>query len=169
MIKFRLYYDKDKEEKFLNDMVSKGYAMTRFFLGIYWFEKCERGEYTYQIDLIYKKNTQQLNEYYDLIRETGGELVQVWGFWAFFRKKGPFELYTDIESQIEQYRKIRNLFLILGFSELCISFSQWSNFFINGIKGFFVTGILISLLFIVLLHQAYQCNKKIQELRERDK
>ena len=38
MIKFRLYYDKDKEEEFLNNMVQKGYAMTHIFLGVYWFE-----------------------------------------------------------------------------------------------------------------------------------
>jgi hypothetical protein len=33
MKKFKLYYDKDKEEAFLNDMSAKGYAMKRFFWG----------------------------------------------------------------------------------------------------------------------------------------
>ena len=31
MVKFRLYYDKDKEEIWLNEMAQQGYAMTRFF------------------------------------------------------------------------------------------------------------------------------------------
>ncbi|MEI2803100.1 MAG: hypothetical protein V9E84_05200 [Trichococcus flocculiformis] len=39
MKKFKLYYDKDKEEAFLNDMSAKGYAMKRFFLGIVYFRK----------------------------------------------------------------------------------------------------------------------------------
>ena len=52
MKKFKLYYDKDKEEAFLNEMSAKGYAMKRFFLGLYTFEKCRPGEYTYRVDLI---------------------------------------------------------------------------------------------------------------------
>ena len=32
MIKFRLYYDKDKEEEFLNNMSQKGYDLIDFFL-----------------------------------------------------------------------------------------------------------------------------------------
>ena len=107
MKKFRLYYDKDKEEAFLNDMSAKGYAMKRFFLGVYTFEKCQPGEYTYRVDLISDKTVEQRNELYDLIRDSGGELVQTWGIWAIFRKKGNFELYTDPESQIKQFKRIR--------------------------------------------------------------
>lgn len=72
IIKFRLYSDKDLEEGFLNDMVAKGYAMTKLRLGVYWFEKCEPGEYTYKIDLVNDKDKNQRKEYYDLICETGG-------------------------------------------------------------------------------------------------
>lgn len=39
MKKFKLYYDKDKEEAFLNDMSAKGHAMKRFFLGDVYFRK----------------------------------------------------------------------------------------------------------------------------------
>ena len=107
MKKFRLYYDKDKEEAFLNEMSAKGYAMKRFFLGFYTFEKSQPGEYTYRVDLISDKTTEQRNELYDLVQDSGGELVQTWGIWAFFRKKGNFELYTDPESQIKQFKRIR--------------------------------------------------------------
>lgn len=54
--------------------------MTRFCLGMYWFEKCAPGEYTYKVDLIKDKNTTQKNEFYDLIREIDGEIVQTWGW-----------------------------------------------------------------------------------------
>lgn len=50
MTKFRLYFDKDKETAWLNEMAKKGYAMTGFFAGFYQFEACEPGEYIYQID-----------------------------------------------------------------------------------------------------------------------
>ena len=117
MKKFRLYYDKDKEEVFLNEMSTRGYAMKRFFLGLYTFEKCQPGEYTYRVDLISDKTVEQRNELYDLIRGSGGELVQTWGIWAIFRKKGNFELYTDPESQIKQFERIRKIFIRLAIVE----------------------------------------------------
>ena len=51
MIKFRLYYDKDKETEWLNQMSDEGYAMKGFFAGFYEFEPCENGEWRYQIDI----------------------------------------------------------------------------------------------------------------------
>ena len=51
MTKFRLYFDKDKETVWLNELAAKGYALISFFAGFYTFEKTEPGEYIYQIDL----------------------------------------------------------------------------------------------------------------------
>ena len=127
MKKFKLYYDKDKEEAFLNDMSANGHAMKRFFLGMYTFEKCQPNEYTYRVDLISDKTVEQRNELYDLIRDSGGELVQTWGIWAIFRKKGNFELYTDPESQIKQFRRIRTIFLRLALMEFILSLPNWYN------------------------------------------
>ena len=38
MVKFRLYFDKDKETKWLNKMAAAGWAMIGFFAGFYKFE-----------------------------------------------------------------------------------------------------------------------------------
>ena len=43
MVKFRLYYDKDKETEWLNQLSDGGYAMKSFFAGFYEFEPCEKG------------------------------------------------------------------------------------------------------------------------------
>lgn len=51
MRKFRLYYDKEKEEAWLNEMCRQGWAMTKFFLGVFQFMPCEPGKYTYQVDM----------------------------------------------------------------------------------------------------------------------
>ena len=72
MIRFRLYYDKDKETEWLNDMVSEGWAMKGFFCGFYKFEKCEKGEYIYQIDFgdtLYSVS----DEYRELMNDLGVE------------------------------------------------------------------------------------------------
>ena len=166
MKKFRLYYDKDKGEAFLNDMSEKGYAMKRFFLGLYTFEKCQPGEYTYRVDLISDKTVEQRNELYDLIRDSGGELVQTWGIWAIFRKKGNFELYTDPESQIKQLRRIRKKFAGLALLEFAIAIPQWFSFGEMGESMYLYAALLLTFLGGVILKQVGKCTKKITELEK---
>ena len=48
MVKFRLYFDKDKETKWLNKMAAAGWAMIGFFAGFYKFEQSEKAEYSYR-------------------------------------------------------------------------------------------------------------------------
>lgn len=112
MIRFRLYLDKDKETEWLNKMVSEGWALQSFFAGFYKFTPCEKGEYIYQIDLgdtLYSVS----DEYRELMGELGVEIIVLWGYWIILRKRaadGPFELYTDVDSELEHYRKIRRMF-----------------------------------------------------------
>ena len=169
MIKFRLYYDKDKEENFLNNMVKKGYAMKSFFLGFYTFEKCEPNEYTYRVDLIKDKSQKELEEYIELITETGAEYVQRWGVWVIFRKKGEFELYTDVESKIEQYSKIKTMFLLLGIAELCMSPMQVINYINYKVGISLFTAILVISVGLIFLIQVIKCNIKINELKINNK
>ena len=166
MIKFKLYYDKDQEEKFLNEMSNRGYAMEKFFLGLYFFEPCNPGEYTYRVDLIAGKGIKETNSFYDLVRDAGGELVQTWGFWAFYRKKGSFDLYTDRESQITQYEKIRKLFLGIGFLELMVVFMQISQYIEHGSVYSLLGVIIFTLLTIVLFAQVIKCTRKITSLNK---
>ena len=50
MIRFRLYFDKDAETKWLNEMAEQGWALKSFFAGFYSFERYEPGQYMYQVD-----------------------------------------------------------------------------------------------------------------------
>ena len=120
MIRFRLYYNKDTETEWLNKMAADGWALTGFFAGFYRFEECEKGEYTYQVDL-----GDQLfsvsSEYRELMEELGVEIVVLWGYWIILRKRtadGPFELYTDVDSQIEHYTKILRMFKVACILEI---------------------------------------------------
>ncbi len=137
MRKFRLYYDKDKEEIWLNQMCSKGWGMTRFFMGVYTFEPCIPDEYTYQVDLpdLWGTSTndkdRKKREYIEFIEETGAEYVCTWGFYMVFRKKkekGDFKLYTDPESQMKLYQRIRKLFFAVLLLELAVSILETMNF-----------------------------------------
>ncbi len=112
MIKFRVYLDKDKETKWLNEMAEQGWAMKHFFLGVYTFEQCEKGKYQYQIDF---GDTAfgVSKDYREFMEDSNVEIVQTWGFWVILRKeteKGEFVLYSDVDSQIKHYTKILRLF-----------------------------------------------------------
>ena len=59
--------------------------MKKFFLGFYKFEKCEPGEYEYQIDLMPENVEQQ--DYYDFMEEAGVEVVCRWIIGYTFAEK----------------------------------------------------------------------------------
>ena len=50
MRKTRFYLNTEKEVKWLNEMAANGWNFTNYKLFVYSFEKCEPGEYEYQID-----------------------------------------------------------------------------------------------------------------------
>ncbi len=168
MTKFRLYFDKDKETEWLNEQAQKGLAMTGFFAGFYTFEKCEPGKYTYQVDFG-EKFFSISNDYREFMEENGVEIVQPWGYWIILRKKaseGEFKLYTDVDSSIEHYTKIRNMFKIVTIIELIFFFVEcfclqagepWLIFFV----------ILLGMVVLVLMNITLKTNKIIAELKER--
>ena len=166
MKKFALYFDKDKETTWLNKMAAQGYALTNFFAGTYTFEECTPGKYTYQIDFSDKLFSIS-EDYREFMRDNDIEIVQTWGFWVFLRKRnadGPFYLYTDIDSSIEHYTKIRNMFkgvsilMIIGFfiECYCAYYAPICIFFV------FIIGALM----LTIMKIAIKTNQIINDLKE---
>lgn len=185
MKKFRLYFDKDKEETWLNEMSQRGWAMVDFFAGLYIFVPCEPGEYTYRVDMpgevgrtpIWKEN----REYISLVEETGAEYVCRWGWWMIFRKetaKGAFELYTDTESQVALYRRIRKMFMVVGLLECSLVMQNTGNIMhfwagrdvldtLCGTDVFlFICLVLMYFITTGILLMSWKLTKKIRRLRE---
>lgn len=168
MIKFRWYYDIDEEEKFLNDMSKKGYYLLHYWLGFYKFKKIDETDYTYRIDLINDKTEQEVQEYIELVKESGAEFIHTWfNTWIYFRKRGEFKLYTDIDSQIGFYNRIKKSFLVLGLAEGLVAFSQWGIFIINRLSINLFASIFISLISILFSYQTIKLNKKISKLEKK--
>jgi hypothetical protein len=167
MIKFKLYYDKDVEEIWLKRMSLNGWAFKKFFLGFYTFEPCEPGKYNYQIDLLDNWKGDK-NDYSCFMEEAGVEVIGQWWRWVYLRKKaldGPFEMYTDTNSKIDQYKRIKNFLIVaLGIEMICFFMEL-----VATIKtGYFFYGIFTVLLgFIVssLLKIVYKCHCKIEQLK----
>lgn len=176
MVKFRWYYDKDKEEAWLNEMAAEGFAMTRFRFGFYWFEDCEPGEYIYQIDLFTEnKGSMTHREYISLIQDTGAEYVCSWGWWRIFRRKaklGSFRLYTDASSRLEQYRRIFRFFRNVGIFELAVlcyevilTVTTWNRSADVGVLCLAADMIILAV-GIVIWENAYHIRQKIKRMEQ---
>ncbi len=177
MVKFRLYYDKDKEEIWLNEMASQGWAMVKFFCGFYWFESCSRGEYIYQIDLFTEpKSNMTQSEYIELVKETGAEYMGRWFWWRFFRRRselGEFKLYTDSASQLEQYQRMFRFFrniLIAEMMILCYDSTVTTVYMVqkiwSGLPTMFLCCIMMTMMTVGIGKVCCGMRKKIRALEQ---
>lgn len=172
MIRFIWTFDKDKEEDTLNDYCRQGWAMASFFAGLTTFTPCQPGEFIYQIDLLPGAGLRadDYEGYVIFMHEAGVEVVQRWGRWVYLRRRaeeGPFEIYTDVESRVELYRRIRKLFLWALCLELCCSISIWTTLlrcphdpFSRGIAGLYI--VMIS----VIAQAVWRCSRQIKRLQD---
>lgn len=168
MIKFRLYFDKDAETDWLNEMSAKGWAMESFFMGFYDFEKCEKEQYLYQVD--FNNELGVSREYREFMQEAGIEIVQSWFFWRILRKpasEGPFQLYTDLESRIAYYSKIRVLYKVVAIIEaICVCMET-----MVVIEGNYYQGIPLVFLFAaffgLFFRMAIRTTDIINDLKEK--
>lgn len=168
MLKFRILFDKDTETEWLNSMAQDGWAMTGFFGGFYIFDPCEKGAYQYQIDFTDRLFSVS-NEYREFMQEMGAEIVTNWGFWTVLRKpadEGTFELYSDVDSQIEHYTKIRKMFKIVTIIDiLCLSVELLTA--AAGAHFGYVFALLIGACVLALANATFKTNDIIEELKER--
>lgn len=169
MIRFKLYFDKDKETKWLNDMADQGWAMNGFFAGFYRFEPCEKGKYSYQIDFG-NEFFSVSNDYREFMSDSDIEIIQSWGFWVFLRKlssEGEFQLYTDVDSQIEHYKKIRNMFKAVTVIELICLFIELFSASMTKSPLLWSFVFLILAIIIAFFNITNRTNDIIHELTER--
>ncbi len=168
MTKFRLYWDKDAETKWLNEMADEGFAITGFFAGFYKFEKTEKGKWRYQVDFGEKFGT-VTEDYREFMNEAGIEIVQNWGYWVILRKlasEGEFELYTDVESSIEHYSKILTMFKVVFVIELICLFIEIFGA-LSGSEIGWVFACIVGAFTFVILNAAVKTKNKILELKAR--
>lgn len=169
MVKFRWFYNTDKETEWLNRMAGQGWAMTDFCLGFYRFTRCEPGEYIYQTD-VSEKMFGVSEDYRQFMEETGAEIVCLWGFWVFLRRKaqeGPFRMYTDVESTIGYYTKMKNFFgtaeaieaggMLSGIAAAVMKYSPFG----------WVLALVAGLFLLLFLQQTVRLKKILKELESR--
>lgn len=147
MLKFRLYFNKDKAAAWVNRMSQEGWAVQSFGAGLWKFARCAPGEYQYAIDFASGISGPGA-DYTDFMTGVGVTPVGRWGPWVLLRRPtapGPFELYTDDATKAAQQRKILTFFKVtclvelLCFAGLCLAAAspdgEWWMLFVAGFAG----------------------------------
>lgn len=166
MVNFKLYFDKDEEQKWLNEMSDSGWAFKKFFLGFYWFEACEPGEYRYQIDLLDNWSGDK-EEYASFMKEMDVDVICQWYRWVFLRKTSdsPFEMYTDVESKIAQYTRIKKFFTVGFVIEMICLFVGINEAIRAGEILSWGLAMFIGIIALIFLRIRWKCSWKIKELK----
>ena len=168
MTKFRLYFDKDRETEWLNELARQGKALSGFFAGFYRFQDTAPGLWRYQVDFSDRFGS-VTEEYRALMDDLQIEIVQIWGYWVVLRKRaadGPFEMYTDIESKIEHYKKIRRLFQAVTLAELAFFIFEMICAVALEEPAGWLCMMILGLLAITMKQQANHANRIISDLME---
>lgn len=168
MTKFHLYFDKDKETVFLNEMAQKGYALTGFCAGFYHFDSCRPGEYIYQIDIT-EGMFRVSNDYREFMRDMDVEIVCLWGPWVMLRKKaadGAFDLYTDVESNIEHYARIKRMLKVGAVLEIICLFMEIYGA-MRGVPIGWAFAFILGAILVAILKELMRVNGILTELKGR--
>ena len=114
---WKIYFDYEKEEEWLNKMSAMGLAMTGYTWCRYVFEDCEPGEYIYRLELLENMpGHPESQQYIRFMGDNGIEYVAFYIRWVYFRKKaadGAFDIYSDIESRTRHYKRILAMWIPL--------------------------------------------------------
>ena len=116
--KWFFVWDFEKEEQWLNEMASQGWALVGVGFCRYEFERCEPDAYIIRMQM--DKNGR---DYIQFIKDTGAEYIGRMVNWIYFRKDaslGAFELFSDIDSRIEHLKRIGYTLLMIGIGNLLI-------------------------------------------------
>lgn len=169
MLKYRLYFDKDKASAWINKMGDEGWALKKFGAGFWSFERCEPGTYRFAVDFVgFPAEGRQ--EYKDFMESLDVTQIGRWGPWSVLRQpasQGQLQLYTDTASAIEQRRKILLFFGIASIIELlcfvilCLALPEmdwaWWAVLATAAAGAFV---------LIFANRCFQLKDDIIELRD---
>lgn len=124
----KAYWNYEKEEKWLNEMSAKGFALIDYSWCRYVFTDSKEGEYIYRIEMLEHLPSHPVSQkYLQFMEESGVEHIASYMRWAYFRKKasdGVFDIYSDIGSKIKHFQRINLFWVIMACAELLIGVSN---------------------------------------------
>ncbi len=151
---WKAYWDFEKEEKWLNEMSAKGMALTDYSWCRYVFTEAPNNDYIYRLELLeHVPSHAESVAYIRFLEESGIECVATYWRWIFLRKKaseGPFNIYSDIESKINHYRRVSTFFGTIGIINLLAFLINTTNGIISSLE--FHSSFLSSIMPLIFLN-----------------
>lgn len=129
IVKRRIFFNYEKEEKWINKMAQEGLHLVKYSLTKYTFEEGEAGAYQYRIQYLGDQSEEENEEYFQILKDGGIEVVAFDMNWAIFRKKseeGSFDIFSDASSKIRHYHSISKMLGILAIVNLFLGFLNFS-------------------------------------------
>ncbi len=120
VFRFFFAWQDDQEEKWLEKMARQGWHLVRGGI-VFRFVEGKPGEFRYRLDYRPGSN-RSLEEYFTLFADSGWEHVCSFGGWHCFRTgdaSAP-EVFTDVDSKVEKYRRLLMLLLVFLMASLVI-------------------------------------------------
>ena len=171
----KAYFDFENEEKWLNEMSAKGFALMDYTWCRYVFTDCQPGEYIFRLELLeYLPNHPVSQKYLRFLEESGVEHIASYIRWVFLRRKasdGAFDIYSDADSKIKHYKRIimLNLFILpitmfSGLLNILTGIGAWHSNIQNPFNLY--AGIFCTIVGTIPLVMIYRYRKKTKRLKK---
>ncbi len=177
---YRVFFtwDFEEEEQWLNEMASKGMNLQGVGFCKYVFEEGTPGEYQYHIEWLKNRPSHPESiSYIRFLEEAGVEHIGSFKSWVYLRKKrsdGTFDLYSDLDTRIDHFRRSVRLSLVL--LPILLAYMGFLIYFSIVRKGFLLSAIpylaILALLLgcigfgLVKSYRTYRRLKKERIMRE---
>lgn len=160
----------EKEEAWLNQMSAMGLQLVGVNFPRYTFEEGAPGEYAYRLELLeHWPGAPESAAYIRFLEETGVEHIGSVLRWVYFRKKvadGPFDLYSDIDSRLRHYGRIRLMLGVVGVANLPLVTRNICHYFEHHITVVLVLSLLQLLMIGVLFYGVFNISRKVARLKK---
>lgn len=113
-------WNDDEEEKYLEEMASRGMMLESVMLGRYIFSEGEPKRIKYQLDFKGLTNIDE-DEYLQMYADSGWKCASRFGSWYYFAKEfnlsdePDITIFNDNKSQIQKYIRIVLFLVLTGF------------------------------------------------------
>lgn len=133
---WKVFFDYEKEEAWVNDMASKGLSLVGYSPLRYVFEKTEAMKYQYRIELLSKLPSHPESEtYLEFLEDNGVKMVASSFRWIFLRKAGDgieFDLNSSLKTKMNHYLLVMKMLVpiwLLNIFSIIVNLVQFLIYF----------------------------------------
>ena len=166
--------DYEEEERWLRRQSQDGWMLVSMTPPcLYVFESCEPEDVIYRLDF---KNSEQTEEYMQMVEDFGWEYIAECMGWLYFRKparaanaEGEDELFSDDASKVDMVRHIaRTRLLPLAIIFLSCVVPNLLRAIEGRASGFNVfLGGFFGVMFVIYVYLLIHCGFKLKKIRDR--